>query len=324
MVKRLDELGIIELFVEQLGQPSPPASPIGDDVAVLPVGRGFLVAKTDMLVAKTDVPRGMSLRQAARKSVVMCVSDFAAKGVKPRYALLSLGIPRSMDRRGVLDLAKGFRDAKRKYSVEIAGGDTNECDDLVIDCCMLGFAEKVVPRSGAKIGDVVVSSGLFGLQPSGVRILTENAWAQPAFRKRAVRSVFEPNARLGLGLALAEAGLLNSSIDSSDGLAISLHEIAEKSMVSIEVQRVPYAPGVREFAETHGLPIRDLLFYGGEEYEIVGTMAEENFREAQKVAGGLGVSLAIVGRVVEGEPGVTLNEDGEKSRIERKGWIHLA
>ncbi|MBI4258231.1 MAG: hypothetical protein HY619_04685 [Thaumarchaeota archaeon] len=211
-----------------------------------------------------------------------------------------------------------------EYSLEIVGGDTNECDDLVVDCCMLGFAQNVVPRSGAKIGDAVFVSGLFGLQPSGIRILTQNASAQPAFRKKAVNSVFHPTAKLKLGVALAEAGLMNSSIDSSDGLAISLHEIAEKSKAQIEVDRVPYASGVGEFARSEGVSPVDLVFYGGEEYEIVGTTAKRSFRRAQRIAEGLGFSLTAIGKVVGGKPGVTLNEYGRRTKIKRKGWIHLA
>ncbi len=323
-MRGLNEHAIIKEIIRHLGHPAPPVSRIGNDVASIPCGEGMLIAKSDMLVAKTDVPVQMTLEQAARKSIVMCVSDFVAKGVRPRYALISLGIPKGWERRQVLELARGFKRAKEEFSLEIVGGDTNECDDLVIDCTMLGFAGKTVPRSGAVSGDVVFVTGLFGNQSAGLRILTKGASAEPSFRERAVLSVLEPQARLSLGVALAEAGLVNAAMDSSDGLAICLHEIAEQSNVHVEVDRVPDARGVRVFAEEHGVPLEDLVFYGGEEYEIVGSASASLFPEACRVARGLGCSLTAIGRVVKGKPGVTLKVDRRKTSIRKKGWIHLA
>ncbi|HVP23320.1 MAG TPA: AIR synthase related protein, partial [Conexivisphaerales archaeon] len=92
---------------------------IGDDVAVVPVGPGRLVVKVDMLVESTDVPPGMSYRQAARKAVAMCVSDFAAKGVRPVSFMVSLGLRRSVTAEQVEALGLGFGDAEREYGVHL-------------------------------------------------------------------------------------------------------------------------------------------------------------------------------------------------------------
>src|SRR3989442_13717238 len=116
-----------------------------------------------MLVGKTDVPKGMTYRQAARKAVASCVSDFAAKGVAPDSFLISLGLPRGTSEREVSGLAEGFADAAREWKVKLVGGDTNEADDLVIDCTMLGFGEEITPRGGAKAGKLRVTPAGFGL-----------------------------------------------------------------------------------------------------------------------------------------------------------------
>ena len=85
-------MGVIDTILRRAGRLPGGYAAIGDDVALIPAGKGRLVAKVDMLVEHTDVPPGMTYRQAARKAVAMCVSDFAAKGVKPDSFMVSLGL----------------------------------------------------------------------------------------------------------------------------------------------------------------------------------------------------------------------------------------
>src|SRR5437879_11591348 len=106
------------------GKVPPGYSKIGDDVAELPARRGKLIIKSDMLVAKTDVPPGMTLRETARKSVAMCVSDFASKGVAPDSVLISLALRSGVSRGQVDELAHGFADASEEWGVRLVGGDT--------------------------------------------------------------------------------------------------------------------------------------------------------------------------------------------------------
>ena len=126
--------------------------------------------------------------------------------------------------------------------MRLVGGDTSEADDLIIDCMMVGFAKEIVRRTGARPGEYVVTSGTFGQTTAGLRILIDGAKAEPRFRKEAVSSVLLPRPRLELGLALSR--YLSSSIDSSDGLAISLHTISEMSGVGIRLSELPYAKGL--------------------------------------------------------------------------------
>ncbi len=319
----LDEFEIIRIIVDTIGQPKPKFSRIGDDVAYLPKKRGKVVIKSDMLVEKTDVPRGMDLWQVSRKSIVMCVSDFSAKGVVPSAALISLGIPRGMKESEIRELARGFKIAKEEFGIEILGGDTNEADCIITDCCMIGFADKIVERKGAKPGDLVITSGFFGYSSSGLKIMLNDLKTNPEFKERAISSVVMPNPRLRLGVALAKRNLMSSSIDSSDGLALSLHEIVINSKVGIEINDLPTTDDVKNFAETNHLSLNDLVLYGGEEYEIVATIPKDKLDEAQRLAKRMGERIIPIGKVTDDFPKVRLLLDEREIEIERKGWIHL-
>jgi len=160
-VNHKEELGerrIIEIIQNQLDSMPKLPIPFGDDVSAYDIGNGNLaVLKTDMLVAKTDVPRGMSLWQAARKAVVMNVSDFAAKGVKPKVVLVSLGLPKGLNENDIKQIGMGLNAGAREWDAYVIGGDTGEASDLVISISLFGTARKrlLMLRSGAKPGDIV-------------------------------------------------------------------------------------------------------------------------------------------------------------------------
>lgn len=318
---KLDEKQIIQIFANKLG--------ISDlnDVALLDKG---IVMKSDMLVASTDIPSGMEPWQAARKSIVSCVSDLAAKGVRPHAAVISLGIPDSysMLRPYIEGLAEGFAIASKEFGVKIVGGDTNEAAELVIDCSMIGFSTFKVPtRSGAKPGDYVIVSGPFGFAPAGLAILLQNAItvnssnsssASVTFRKHAVKSVLEPYPRQSFGLALAR--YFSSSIDSSDGLAVSLYELASHSEgVDIIIYNIPFVEGLDEFAQENSLDKNELVFHGGEEYEIVATISPTTISQAEAAARKAGVNLHVIGRVEKGSGKVF----ARNRLLENRGYMHL-
>jgi thiamine-monophosphate kinase len=271
-----------------------------------------------MLVASTDVPHGMEAWQISRKSIVSCVSDLAAKGVMPHAAMISLGMPKSCSRPYIEGLARGFAGAAKEFGVKIVGGDTNEAYGLVIDCSMIGFANGRMPtRKRARPGDAVIVSGMFGLPPAGLAILMRNGTAVGAFRKQAADSVLEPKPRQRFGLALAK--YFSSSIDSSDGLAISLYELANQSGVNITIENLPAAEGVEEFAKANGLDTHELVFHGGEEYEIVATIPKSKLKQAMSAAGKAGVAVYIIGRAQRGKGDVFF---GEKL-LENRGYMHF-
>jgi len=272
-------------------------------------------------VEHTDVPAGMTYRQAARKAVAMCVSDFAAKGARPDSFVVSLGLKKGVSQEQVDALASGFRDAEKEWDVLLVGGDTNEAKELVIDCAMVGFAKRLVFRRGARPGDALVVTGLFGYPPAGLRILNGSAVATGEFGEKSRASVLDPTPSLEVGVALCP--FLSSSMDSSDGLARSLHTLATESGVGFEVTVLPVAAGVREFAEANGLRVEELVLEGGEEYVIVGTIPKSRITSAREAVRRAGGALFEIGKATS-EGGQVVRTTGKKRRhIRDVGWTHL-
>jgi len=299
--------------------------PFGDDVSAINIGHGKLaVIKTDMLVGKTDVPPGMSFRQAARKAVVMNISDLAAKGVKPVAILASIGIPSDFKETEVKQIGMGLNDGAREYDAYVLGGDTNEASDVVISCSAFGVCEKqhLMRRSGARPGDLVAVTGFFGKTASGLKILLEKLSAPPKIEKMLVDSVLLPRARVKEGLALAQAHAVTASIDSSDGLAWSLHEISKASNVGFILNSLPVAPEAEKFAKQNNLDLKELTLYGGEEYELVITVKPKLWEKAKKAVENVGTTLIRIGAVKK-EKAMFLKRRGEIAPIETRGWEHF-
>ena len=321
----LGEREIIEIIQNHL-EPMP-RMPIrfGDDVAAYEMEGGNLaVLKTDMLVGKTDVPSGMSFWQAARKAVVMNVSDFAAKGVKPTAVLVALGLPQKTSRKDVEEIAEGLNAGAREYGAYVVGGDTGEASDLIISISLFGTAKNgmVALRSGAKPGDIVAVTGLFGKTAAGLKIMLKKSDAPEKIRGVLVDSVLMPQARLAEGLALGKTGAVTAAIDSSDGLAWSLHEIAQASNVGFRISKIPIAKEAQAFADSNGLDPFDLVFYGGEEYELVLTVKPKLWEKAEKAVRMTGGKLLRIG-FVTAERELVLESVGKKRTIKPQGYEHF-
>ncbi|MCW4054602.1 MAG: thiamine-phosphate kinase [Candidatus Bathyarchaeota archaeon] len=299
--------------------------PFGDDVSAVNIGGGRVaVLKADMLMGKTDVPRSMSLWQAARKAVVMNISDFAAKGVEPTALLVSLGLPRDFIRKDVEEIARGLNAAALEYGAYVVGGDTSEASDMVVAISLFGTAKRkaLMLRRGAKAGDIVAVTGFFGKTAAGLRLLLDGCAASKELHEVLLRSVCMPEARLCEGLALRNSGAVSASIDSSDGLAWSLHELARMSGVGFMVNSVPIANEVLRFAEFNRLDPLELALYGGEEYELVVTVKPKRWADAETAVEAAGGRLLPIGRVKKDRQ-VLLNVDGIKCPVEARGWEHF-
>lgn len=324
-LENLGERKIIELFLEQLEKMPQMPIPFGDDVSAVSMENGQLaVLKTDMLVGKTDVPPSMSFWQAARKAVVMNVSDFAAKGVKPIAVLVSLGLPPNLRAKDIEEIGKGLNAGAREYGAYVIGGDTGEASDLIISIFLFGTTVKnpLMLRSGAKTGDVVAVTGFFGKSAAALKILVGGYEASETMRRMLVDSVFVPHARLKEGLALGKTRAVTASIDSSDGLAWSLHEIAKASDIGFLIDRLPIAKEVEAFARINMLDPLELALYGGEEYELVLTVNPKLWSKAEKAVQEVGGRLLPIGKVTRARK-IVLAVDGVKRVIEPRGWEHF-
>lgn len=326
---KLNEREIIDLFISKLRIKNEK-----DDVVIFPL-KGvkrhtaktpwILVLKCDMLVESTDVPTGMRPWQIARKSIVACVSDLSAKGVKPPYiCVISIGVPTKYSKSEIKELANGFKKASKEFGVKIVGGDTNKSSELIIDCNIVGFLDydiRIPKRNGAKPGDLIICSGKFGYSASGLKILMRNAKAKGQFRKNAVLSVIRPKPQQRFGIYLAK--YFSSSIDSSDGLAISLYELARQSKVNFFVDHIPAVNGIKEFAKNNHLDDKSLVFYGGEEYEIVATIPQANLEKARSLTKRSKLKLYVIGRVEKGYGNVfTRNKEKRYSILDYSGYMH--
>ncbi len=322
----LGERKVIERLLSRLDKMADMPIPFGDDVAGYPLSdRRLLILKTDMLVGKTDVPPGMSLRQAARKAIVMNVSDFAAKGVQPIAAQVSLGLPRSLNQDSIDEIAEGINEGIHEYGAYVLGGDTGEADDVIIAPSFFGIApqrERIMLRSGAKPNDIVGVTGAFGSTAAGLRTLLGHIDVPTNIRERLVDSVLVPHARLKEGLALGRSRAVTASIDSSDGLAWSLHEIARLSHVGFLIDDLRISKDAEKFAELNRLDSRELALYGGEEYELVVTISPELLRTAIKAAENAGGKLHALGKVTA-KKDILIEIDGQRKRIEARGWEHF-
>jgi thiamine-monophosphate kinase len=138
------------------------------------------------------------------------------------------------------------------------------------------------------------------------------------FRKQAVESVLRPAPRQGFGMALAK--YFSSSIDSSDGLAISLYELSGQSKVNIIIDDVPAADGIDRFAQENSLDAHELVFHGGEEYEIVATIPKAKLKQAEAAAKKTKVGLHVIGRVQKGAGDVFVG----KKLLENRGYTHFS
>lgn len=319
------ERTLIELMLRWITPMPGMPLPFWDDAMAVDLGDGrAVVLNTDMLVWETDVPRGMTPYQAARKAVVMNFSDLGAKGVQPQGFMVSLGIPRDLEIEAVEEMARGFEAGAHEYGGYVIGGDTNEASDIIISGAALGIARKdtLIKREGAKPGDILATTGPFGLTAAAFKILLEGMEAPEDLRETLTQSVYLPEARIREGVALAESGALTSSIDSSDGLSVSLHDLSRSSGVGFRVEALPIPPEVEVYAEHHELDPSDLALFGGEEYELVFTVTEERLEDARKALAAVSCDLLELG-VATHETGIVAVKNGVVSPIEKRGWEHF-
>lgn len=323
--KELGERKIIELIINKLEKIPDMPIPFGDDITGIRLENGKIaILKTDMLIAATDVPPGMTPFQAARKAVVMNISDLASKGVEPNAVLVALGLPAETSKEDIEEIGRGLNAGAREYGAYVIGGDTSEASDIILSVMLFGICDEryLVKRSGSRPGDILAVTGLFGRTSAGLKMLLEGFHAPEHLKKVFLKAVYMPEARLELGLKLAKSNSVTSTIDSSDGLAVSLHELRKVSNTGFCVTSLPTAPEVEEYAKLHSLSKKELTLFGGEEYELVVTINPEKWDTAVSVAKSVNCQLIPIGHVTE-EKEIVFVDEGRKEPIPPGGWEHF-
>jgi len=315
-MKKLDETAIIKIFQTGFGKKDFES----EDVEILNLDKIKIIAKTDTLVESTDIPSKMKLSDAARKSVVACVSDFAAKGVKPKYGMISINLPKTISRSKVNEIVSGFKKACKEFNISIIGGDTNRGKEIVFNVCLFGITDRIVTRKGSKKGDLIFVTGPFGYTSAGLSMLLGKKKGKEVFSKKAIKSVINPKPSLDFGLKNKK--YFSSSMDSSDGLSTTLNEMSKQSENKFIINKIPVLKDLEDYVKFYKLDLNDLVFNGGEEYEFIFTASPKHKKIIEKNAVLLKTQIIEIGYVTLGK-GVYIGEENNFINLKDSGWKHF-
>lgn len=291
---------------------------VGDDGAILQPASGCeLVVSTDMLVAGTHFLMNADPVDLGWKVLAVNVSDMAAMGAQPRWALLAAALPAATES-WIEKFASGFFACAKTFGIDIIGGDTtrgprNFCVTILGEVP----AGSALLRSGARGGDEIWVSGTPGRAAQGLAHLQDRTILREQALTDCLAALHCPQPRVALGLALRESGLASAAIDVSDGLLADLGHILKQSGVAATLQlAVSPAP---TFAE-------QCFLSGGDDYELLFTAAAEHHDEVQMLAQRLGLPLTRIGQITAGNVGqlTVLTLDGTPVEIVRHGYDHFA
>ncbi len=296
---------------------------VGDDCALVDVTNGMdLAVSVDTMVSGTHFFADVDPETLGHKALAVNLSDMAAMGALPYWAMLALTLPK-VDHEWLAAFAKGFFDLAEEFNVSLIGGDTTR-GPLTLTVTIMGEvpAGAALRRSGAKVGNDIWVSGYIGdaalavAHRHGKLVLTETDYHE------AVMRLYEPTPRVALGQALR--GLATSAIDVSDGLLADLGHICKLSGVgaTVELASIPLsAIAAKHVASDAG---RNAIVAGGDDYELCFT-AHPNSRESiQDLTKMMGIPLTRIGQVKRGKGVSLLGPDGKAVKIDGRGFDHFS
>jgi thiamine-monophosphate kinase len=272
-------------------------------------------------------------RMLGRKALAVNLSDIAAMGGVPKFALVSVALPSGCPAEFIDELFGGIFELADEHGVSIIGGDTSGSrDSLFIDVNVIGECEtgKAITRRGARIGDKIYVSGSLGASALGLSLLNdgcrlENLKDRSDDKQQAIIKHLSPEPRLKLGRALGEAGLATSMIDISDGLSTDLWHVLDESHAGalIHAEAVPIAGCVASLSRgTQRIDPLKLALDGGEDYELLFTVRPESEKQLMTVAETIGTRITAIGEIV-GDNRLSIELNGAIESAERSGYEHL-
>jgi thiamine-monophosphate kinase len=303
---------------------------IGDDAAVIRWGEGTLLLTTDTLLEGIHFRRSTAtLHDIGAKAMAVNVSDIAAMGGEPCYALLALALPPTLGVADIDELYAGIEDMARRHGVTVVGGDTCAAPDgVVLSVTLVGrVIGTPLRRSGARPGDAVLVTGSLGASAAGLALLERGAGALPAAIVEAVvRPHRVPTPRVAESALIRASGWATAMIDLSDGLASDLGHIATESRVGarIDVDALPVSEATRAAAAALGVDPLGWALSGGEDYELLFTAAPDRVADlARDVTARTGTPVRRIGEIRPPAEGVRFLDRSGRARSVAPGFDHF-
>jgi len=298
---------------------------IGDDAAAWYGNDSIQLATVDSLVQDVHFRLDItSWQELGWRAMAANLSDIAAMGGLPGYALVSLGLPGHTDVDNVTELYQGMIRLTRQFGVAIVGGNITSAPVVFIDITILGKTksknQNILTRSAARVGDSIAVTGYLGAAAAGLEVLTKNLQFDPEVTSSLKKAFLQPFPRIAEGQILVEQGI-KAAQDISDGLVADLGHICQSSQVGarIEVDRIPVYPAVRaNFGERALL----LALSGGDDYELIFTGSARTIDNVKKITS---CPVTIIGEITTEKVGnVTLVDNtGNPVNLLKAGWEHF-
>lgn len=319
-----------EALIQRLARIVPGTGPgvelgIGDDTAAVRF-QGVALVTCDIQVEGVHFTRDLCApADVGWRALAVNLSDVAAMGGVPRYAVVSLAIPRATPLAALDDLYQGLGELARDHGVTVIGGNVSASPGpLVVDVTVLGEAQRLVGRGGARPGDSVWLSGWAGKAAAGMYLLQHPQVAVPG--REALEAAYRrPSPRVGLGKALGAQPLVTALVDTSDGVATDLLHLATASGVGVrlDLAQVPVPEGLREAAQAAGTDPWAWVLGGGEDYELLFTAAPGFEEVAPSLAASCRVPVVRVGDVVAAADGCWIESPEGPVPLRPTGWNHF-
>ncbi|WP_160645265.1 thiamine-phosphate kinase [Chengkuizengella marina] len=309
---------------------------IGDDAAVVQTRSGSqLVMTCDTMVETIHFnPYTMLDEDVGYKAMASNLSDIAAMGAIPKYALISLSIPKHYSTFRLKKIYKGLYECANYFEIAVIGGDTTKSPKhLNISITLVGEVEsnQALFRSNAKVNDLVFTTGYLGCSAAGLDYLLKVKQKQlmlgqiPMNFLPLVKQHRRPTPQIKAGRILLQSRRCHALNDVSDGLSSEASEICEASNVGFlfDEVKLPIHPQLREYGQLIGKSPLDWIMYGGEDYQLLGTVSKADVVHIQNRFQQEGIPFFIVGEVVA-QKGVQMKDAyGNIKKIHKKGYNHF-
>jgi thiamine-monophosphate kinase len=318
---QVGELGFLRRLLPRLPRGRDILIPAGDDCALVRMGSRRLLLTTDALVANVHFrPGWMRPDQLGRKAYLVNASDVAAMGGRPRFALVSAGVPPGYPSRDLDRLHRGLMAAARETGALLVGGNLVRAEVLFVSLTLAADSPpRPLQRGGARPGDLLFVTGRLGEAALGLRLLLRDPRAGGA----AVRRFREPIPRLKAGALLATERIASAAIDVSDGLLQDLRHLCRASNVGarVELASLPCPARVRRA----GADGYTLALTGGEDYELLYAVPPRHLDRLRRLRPSMGCPTTRIGEVMPKTHGVrVVDARGASVALPAGGFDHFA